>query len=69
VDEVGEDDDLGGPEIVAGPEHDPGEDEEVVQDEMTGHIGGGGYEGRILGEEVPDIADLGEKQEDPMIRR
>lgn len=30
VDEVGDEDDLGAPEVVTGPEEDPGEDEEVV---------------------------------------
>lgn len=65
VDEVGDEDDLGTPEVVAGPQQDPGEDEEVVQDEVGGYVGGGGNQGRVLGEEVPDIAKLGEEQDDP----
>jgi hypothetical protein len=30
IDEVGDENDLGAPEVVTGPEEDPGEDEEVV---------------------------------------
>jgi hypothetical protein len=30
VDEVGDEDDLGAPEVVTGPEENPGEDEEIV---------------------------------------
>jgi hypothetical protein len=62
VEEVGDDDDLRAPEVVAGPEQDPGEDEEVVENEVAGYIGRGAYEGGIIGEEVPDVANLGEKQ-------
>lgn len=65
VDEVGDEDDLCAPEVVAGPEEDPGEDEKVVEDEVGCYVGGCGDEGCILGEEVPDIAELGEEEEDP----
>lgn len=65
VDEVGDEDDLRTPEVVAGPEEDPGKGEQVVQDEVRCHIGSGCDESGVLVEEVPDIAELGEKQEDP----
>lgn len=65
VDEVGDEDDLRTPEVVASPEEDPGKGEQVVQDEVRGHIGSGCYESSVLVEEVPDIAELGEEQEDP----
>jgi hypothetical protein len=32
---------------------------------MRGDVGGGGDEHRVLGEEVPEIADLRQKQDDP----
>lgn len=65
VDEVGDEDDLGAPEVVAGPEEDPGEDEEVVEDEVGCYVCGCGDEGGVLGEEVPDVAELREEEEDP----
>lgn len=48
IDKVGHEDDLRAPEVVAGPEQDPGEDEEVVQDEMRSDVGGGGHDCRVL---------------------
>lgn len=65
VDKVGDDDDLSAPEVVAGPEQDPGEDEEVVENKVAGYIGGGTDKSGIFGEEVPDVANLGEKQQNP----
>lgn len=65
AEDVDDEDDLGGPEVVAHPQHDKGEDEQVIQDEMGGYIGGCGDQDGILGEEVPQIADLGEQQQDP----
>lgn len=67
VDEVGGQDDLGAPEVVTDPQHDPGEDEEVVEDEMGRHVGGGRHQGGVLGEEMPDIAQLGQEEEEPTI--
>lgn len=67
VDEVGDEDDLCGPEVVPRPEEDPGEDEEVVEDEVGCYVGGCGNEGCLFGEEVPDVAELGEEEEDPGI--
>lgn len=43
VDEVEDEEDLGAPEVVAGPEEDPDEEGEVVEDEVRGDVGGGGY--------------------------
>lgn len=43
VDEVENEKDLGAPEVVAGPEEDPDEEGEVVEDEVGGDVGGGGY--------------------------
>ena len=65
VDKVGDEDDLGPPEVVAGPQQDPGNDEDVVQDEVRGDVGGGGYQGRVFAEQMPDIAELGEEEKDP----
>ena len=42
VEEARDEQDLGGPEVVARPEEDPDEDEEVVEYEVRGYIGGGG---------------------------
>lgn len=41
VDKARDEQDLGGPEVVARPEEDPDEDEEVVEHEVRGYIGGG----------------------------
>lgn len=65
VDEMSGEDDLGAPEVVPDPEEDPGEDEQIIQNEVAGYVGGGGDQDGILGEEMNDIADLGEKEEDP----
>lgn len=65
AEEVDDEDDLGGPEVAAHPQHDKGKDEQVVQDEMGGDIGGSGDQDGVPGEEVPQIADLGEQQQDP----
>lgn len=43
VDEAEDEEDLGAPEVVAGPEQDPDEEDEVVEDEVGGDVGGGGY--------------------------
>lgn len=62
---VGDEDDLRAPVVVPGPEEDPGEDEQVVQDEVGADVGGGGDDGRVSVEEMVDIAQLGEEQENP----
>jgi hypothetical protein len=67
IDEVDDEDDLGAPEVVTGPEKDPGEDEEVVKNEVCGDVGGGCDEDGFLGEEVPDVAELREEEEDPRL--
>lgn len=53
-------DDLGWPEKVSGPKHDESEDQEVVEDEMGGNIGSAGDEGSVSGEQMPEIAKLGQ---------
>lgn len=58
VEQVGNQDHLGAPEVVASPEEDPGEDEEVVQDEVGRDVGSGSDDRDILGEQVPDVAKL-----------
>lgn len=65
VDEMGGEDDLRAPEMVADPEEDPREHKQVIQDEMAGYVSGGGDQDRIFGEEMDDVADLGEEEEDP----
>lgn len=62
---LGYEDDLRRPEVVAHPQHDESKDKQIVQDEVTGHIGRGRDEGGVPGEKVPDIADLREQQQDP----
>ena len=42
VEEARDEQDLGGPEVVARPEQDPDEEEEVVEHEVRGYVGGGG---------------------------
>jgi hypothetical protein len=64
---VGDEDDLGAPEVVPGPEEDPGEEEEVIQDEVGGYIGSGCDQNIVLGEKVPNIAELREEKKDPGI--
>lgn len=66
VEKLDDQDNLRGPEIVARPEQDPDEEAEVVNDEMRGDIGGSSDEGGMSGEEVVDIANLGQKEEDPV---
>ena len=51
--------------MAANPEEDEGEEEEVVQDEVGTDIGGGGDVGLVVGEEVPDIADLEYEDDEP----
>lgn len=65
VKKVGDENDLSTPEVVASPQQDPGKGEQVVQDEVGGYVGGGSHQGRVLGEQVPYIAQLGKQQEDP----
>ena len=66
VEKLDNQDNLRGPEIVARPEQDPDEEAEIVDDEMRGDIGGSCDEGGMSGEEVVDIANLGQKEEDPV---
>lgn len=63
-----DEDDLSGPEVAADPEHDEREDQEVVENEVRSYIGSAGDEGGVLGEQVPDITDLGNEQENPAQR-
>lgn len=65
VDEVGDEDDLCAPKLVAGPEQNPSGEEDVVQDEMGGDIGSCHDEDIVLGKEVPDVAELREEEEYP----
>lgn len=58
ADDVDDEDDFSGPEVTADPEHDECKDKEVIEDEVGGYIGSAGDERAIVGEEVPDIADL-----------
>lgn len=62
VEQVGNQDHLGAPEVVAGPEENPGKDEEVVQDEVGRDVGSRSDDCGILGEEVPDVAELREEE-------
>lgn len=66
VEIVGGENDLGAGEVVAHPEEDPGEDEQVVEDVVGGQVGGRGEIGAVLGEEVGDVAQLGEEEQDPL---
>lgn len=66
VEQVSNQDHLGAPEVVAGPEEDPGKDEEVVQDEVGRDVGSGSDDRDILGEQVPDVAELREKEQNPV---
>lgn len=67
VDQVGNQDDLGAPEMIPGPQEDPGKEEQIVQDEVGGHIGGGCDQNIVLREQVPHVAELGEQKENPTI--
>ncbi len=65
ADDMHDQDDFSGPKVAADPEHDECKDEEVVEDEVRGYIGGAGDECAVVGEEMPDIADLRQKEDDP----
>lgn len=65
VEEVDDQDDLGPNEVGAHEEHDEGELKEVVEDEVGADRGGGVDVVGVVGEEVPDIADLKSEQDDP----
>jgi hypothetical protein len=67
VDEVGDEDDLGPPEIVASPQENPDKEEQIVQDEVGGNVGSSSHDGWVFVEQVPNIAELGEKEKDPGI--
>lgn len=56
VEEMGDNNDLGAPEMVAGPEENPGEDKEVIQDKVGCDVGGRCDDRCIFGEKVPDVA-------------
>lgn len=58
VDEMGHQNNLGAPEVVASPERDPGENEQVVQNKVGGYVSSSSYDGSLLVEEVPHIAKL-----------
>lgn len=63
---MSDEDNLCTPEVVAGPEKDPSSEEEVVQDEVGGHVCSCRDEDIVLGKEVPDIAELGEEKNNPV---
>ena len=65
VDKVDNKEDLCPEEVGANEEHDEGEVEEVVEDEMATHAGGGVDVVGVLGEEVGDVAELEDKENDP----
>lgn len=65
VEEVDDQDDLGPDEVAADEEHDPGELEEVVEDEVASDGGCGLDVVAVLGEEVPQVGDLGEEEGEP----
>jgi hypothetical protein len=66
VEQVGNQDHLGTPEVVAGPKEDPGKNEEVVQDEVSRDVGSRSDDCDILREQVPNVAELREEQQDPV---
>lgn len=57
--------DFSRPEVAADPEHDECKYEKIVEDEVGGYIGGTGNESAVVGEEVPDIADLRQEENNP----
>jgi hypothetical protein len=65
VDKVDNKEDLCPEEVGANEEHDEGEVEEVVEDEVATHAGGGVDMIGVLGEEVGDVAELEDKENDP----
>jgi len=52
--------------VGASPEHDPGELEEVEKDKVRPYSGSLCDEGCVVGEQVPDIANLKKEQGDPV---
>ena len=66
VEKLDDQDDLRGPEIIARPEKDPDEEAKVVDNEVRRNIGGSSDEGAMPGEEVVDVANLGQKEDDPV---
>ena len=66
VDQMGDQDNLGTPEVAPSPEEDPGEDEQVVQNKMRTHVGGRRHDRGIFMEKMVNIAELGEEEKDPM---
>lgn len=66
VEKLNDQDNLRGPEIIARPEQDPDEEAKVVDDEVHRDIGGSSDEGAMPGEEVVDVANLGQKEDDPV---
>ena len=66
VDQVGDQDNLGTPEVAPSPEEDPGEDEQVVENKMRTHIGGRRHDRGIFMEKMVNIAELGEEEKNPM---
>ena len=66
VEKLNDQDNLRGPEIIARPEQDPDEEAKVVDNEVHRDIGGSSDEGAMPGEEVVDVANLGQKEDDPV---
>lgn len=65
VDKVEDEDDLSPPEVVTSPQQDPDHDEHIVQDKMGRDIRGSCHDSRVLVEQMPNIAKLGEEEKDP----
>lgn len=66
VDQMGNEDNLSAPEVVPSPEQNPGKQEQIVQDEVSGYVGSRCDENIVLGEEVVDITDLRKQKQNPM---
>lgn len=65
VEEVDDQNNLRPDEVTANEEHDPSELQEVVEDEMAPDSSGCLDMVAVLGEEVPDVAELGDEEEEP----
>lgn len=48
IDQVGNEDNLGAPEMVSGPEQDPGKDKEVIENKVGGHISCGRHQNLVF---------------------
>lgn len=69
VEEVDDEQQLGPPEAAAAPQHDEAEGEQVVEDEVAAHVGGGGDAGRVGAEQPLHVAQLQREECDPVDAR